>query len=209
MHYDVTAVVRSATIAAFLAVGAAVAAATLYQERISDILSGQDPSFFSRIIAPALTAFKVVAEHPVSGAGLTGWKSIDSVVLQIYAASDKLSTDYYFDNAATALTNFFWLHWVFLGLFWGIVAILAISIFLRTLGAPSLLFCWGIWAVFGQSSGGYVDPRTWIVLFLACTVSVIADRGARAKDAMRLSMPPSAAAYGPLGRWHGWSWGTQ
>jgi len=203
VRYDTAAIMRSTTAAAFLAVGGVFAAATLYQERIADILSGQDPSFFSRIIAPALTAFKVVAEHPVSGAGLTGWEYIETIVQQIYAASDALSTDYYFDNAATALTNFFWLHWIFLGLFWGVVLLLALSFFLRALGAPSLLFCWTVWAVFGQSSGGYVDPRTWIVLILACAASVIADRDARMADAMRLrsfwGRTPAAAPAPPQG----------
>lgn len=194
VHYDTATVIRSTTAAVFLAAGTVLAGAGLYQERIGIILNGQDPSFFSRIVAPALTAFKVVAQHPVTGAGLTGWEYIESIVQQIYSASNALATDYYFDNAAVALTNYFWLHWIFLGLFWGIVTLLALSVFLRTLGAPSLLFCWSVWAVFGQSSGGYVDPQTWTVLLLTCTVSVIAERDARAADAARLRTPMTVAS---------------
>src|SRR3546814_8265224 len=43
---------------------------------------------------------------------------------------------------ADVLTNFFWLHWIYLGLVWGTVIFVALSVWLRQLGAPSLAFCW-------------------------------------------------------------------
>jgi len=189
VRYNATAATGAIVVATVVSTGAVLVGEVLYQERINAIVSGQDISFFSRIIAPLLTAIEVVAEHPVGGAGLTGWEFIESTVQHIYANAPGLTSNYYFGNAAQAITNYFWLHWIFLGLFWGSAVLVALSGFLRTLGAPSLLFCWAIWVVFGQSSGGYVDPRTWIVLLLACAISLIHERESRAADAARI---PSA-----------------
>jgi hypothetical protein len=54
--------------------------------------------------------------------------------------------------------------------------LVALTLFLRSLGTPSILFCWTVWVVFGQAAGGYVTPLAWITLLLACTLSVIHER---------------------------------
>jgi hypothetical protein len=131
---------------------------TLYATRLEAITSGQDPSFFSRVIAPPLVAFEVIAANPAAGAGLTGWEFIEDATRQVYGTAAWLSTDYRFDNAAQAITNYFWLHWIYLGLFWGGVLLLALSLMLQSLAVPSVLFCWLVWAVFGQGAGSYVGP---------------------------------------------------
>lgn len=193
VRYNLMAAAGALVVAVVLSSATILVGESLYQERISSILAGQDPSFFSRIIAPVLTAVSVVGEHPLGGAGLTGWEFIEPTVQQIYASAPSLASGYYFGSAMAAVTNYFWLHWIFLGLFWGSLTLIALSGFLRSLGTPSLLFCWAVWVVFGQSSGGYVDPRTWIVLLLACTVSVIHERDARTADARRI--PQSNRAF--------------
>ncbi|WP_316977189.1 hypothetical protein [Shumkonia mesophila] len=190
VRYNIPAAASAVAVAAVLSAAAVLAGEILYHERISTILSGHDISFFSRIIAPLLTAISVVSDHPLGGAGLTGWEFIEPTVQHIYANAPALASNYKFGSAAESITNYFWLHWIFLGLFWGTLVMIALSGFLRSLGAPSLLFCWAVWVVFGQSSGGYVDPRTWIVLLLACTVSVIYEREARAADAGRIPRSP-------------------
>ncbi|PIW26849.1 MAG: hypothetical protein COW30_12780 [Rhodospirillales bacterium CG15_BIG_FIL_POST_REV_8_21_14_020_66_15] len=157
----------------------AVAAGSIgFSERVEEIFSGRDPSFFSRIVAPPLVAADIVARHPVTGAGLAGWEFIDGAVRQLYATTPLLNQGYVFDSAAHAITNFFWLHWIFLGLLFGALVIVAMTVFLRSLGAPSPMFCWSVWAIFGQAAGGYVDPRTWTVLVLAAVVAVIHEREA-------------------------------
>ncbi len=161
-----------------LIIAAGLFGAELFKERIDSILSGHDLSFFGRMVAPILTAVAVIGEHPLTGAGLAGWEFIDGTVRQIYSSAPGLASEFRFDSAAHALTNYFWLHWIFLGVFWGCAVIAALSWFLHVLGAPSIAFCWGVWIVFGQASGGYVDPRTWIVLFLACAASVLHERPA-------------------------------
>ena len=191
VRYNVAAAAGAIVIAAILSTAAIFVGETLYAERIDSIVRGHDISFFSRIIAPFLTAASVIAEHPLGGAGLTGWEFIEATVQHIYANAPSLASRYYFGSAAKSITNYFWIHWIFLGLFWGIATLIALSGFLRTLGAPSLLFCWAVWVVFGQASGGYVDPRTWIVLLLASAISVIHEREARAADAAQAATSTS------------------
>lgn len=173
---------------AILVVAAIFAGSALYAERIEDIVAGRDISFFARMIAPLLTAIAIVGEHPLTGAGLTGWEFIEPTVQQIYATAPTLSLDYHFSSAAPAITNYFWLHWIFLGLFWGSVLIAALTWFVHALGTPSVLFCWAAWVVFGQGSGGYVDPRTWTVLLLTCAIAVLHEREARQTDSARLAL---------------------
>ena len=190
-HIDWAHVVLGLTLAGIVLSAALVAGSVLLEERLQDITSGRDPSFFSRIIAPPLVAARVIAEHPVAGAGLTGWEYIDATVSQIYASSRWLGLSYSFDSAAHAVTNFFWLHWIFLGLGFGITMLILLTVYLRVLGVPSVLFCWAVWTIFGQAAGGYVDPRTWTVLILAAVIATIHEREATPQrfSAARLTMP--------------------
>ena len=178
---DSIRVVTGFVLTAVLLTATIFVAAIVYQERIATIFNGGDPSFFSRIVAPLLTAQDVISKHPFSGAGLTGWEVIQTTVQQIYATAPGMQ-GFKVDNAAYVVTNYFWLHWIFLGLFWGSIIIGALTWFLNSLGVPSVTFCWVVWVIFGQASGGYVDPKTWTVLLLAATLAVIHDREARWAD---------------------------
>jgi hypothetical protein len=172
---------------AVLVVAALFAGSVLYAERIEDIVAGRDVSFFARVIAPLLTAIVIVGEYPLTGAGLTGWEFIEPTVQQIYTTAPTFSLDYRFGSAAHAITNYFWLHWIYLGLLWGCVLFAALTWLLRALGAPSILFCWAVWAVFGHAAGAYVDPRTWTVFMLTCAVAVLHEREARQAESRRLA----------------------
>jgi len=178
---DSIRVVVGLVLAGVLLTATVFVGAIVYEERITTIINGGDPSFFSRIVAPLLTAHEVISKHPFSGAGITGWEVIQTTVEQIYATAPGMQA-FRVDNAAYVVTNYFWLHWIFLGLFWGSITIAALTWFLNSIGVPSIAFCWVVWLVFGQASGGYVDPRTWTVLLLAATLAVIHDRDARQAD---------------------------
>ena len=39
--------------------------------------------------------------------------------------------------------------------------LVAVSVWLRMLGVPSLIYCWAVWVILGQASGSYVGPKTW------------------------------------------------
>lgn len=183
-------------VSAVLAVAGLIVAMQLFQTRVENILAGYDPSFFARIIAPPIIAFDVIGDHPLTGVGLTGWEYIEGMVQQLYATTRWLAMDTGFESAAHAITNYFWLHWIFLGLLWGIAVLIAMSWYLTRIGVPSVLFCWAVWTVFGQAAGGYVDPRTWTVLALAAAISVVYEREAAA-EASRRPLYPAAQRPAP------------
>lgn len=178
-------------VSAALAVAGAIAATQLFQTRFENIAAGYDPSFFARIIGPPILAFDVIRDHPFTGVGLTGWEYIEGMVQQLYAETKWLAMDTGFESAAHAITNYFWLHWIFLGLFWGVAMLIAMSWYLTRIGVPSVLFCWAVWVVFGQAAGGYVDPRTWSVIALAAAISVVYERE-EAREASRRPLYPAA-----------------
>jgi len=159
------------------------AGSTLYAERLQAILGGSDPSFFYRAIGPALVAFDTIARYPLAGVGITGEDFIGDRVVAIYMTSPGFTPEWFAgEKTAHILTNYFWSHWIYFGLGWGLVLAAVLSYFLKTLGTPSILFCWSVWAIFGQSMGAYVSPRAWTVLFLACALAVVNERqAARAK----------------------------
>jgi hypothetical protein len=89
-------------------------------------------------------------------------------------------------KVADTLTNYFWLHWIYLGLVWGVVCLIAVSIWLRMLGTPSVLYCWSVWIILGQASGSYVGPKTWAVLLIAAAAAIltVGNRQPRASPAV-------------------------
>jgi len=155
---------------------AAVLGSTVFSERLSDISNGNDPSFFYRVIGPALVAFEVMRQHPWAGTGLTGENFIADLVINVFVQSSHFSAGWRINKISEVLTNYFWLHWIYLGVVWGCLILVAFSLWLRALGAPSALFCWSVWFIFGQASGAYVGPKTWMVLLLAAAVSMLHQR---------------------------------
>ncbi len=172
-RYDTGRLLRASSMAVVLVALCAVIATTFYAERIEQITSGSDPSFFYRVIGPALAAYEVVAAHPIAGAGLTGEEFVETQVVNAYVNSPDFSARWTIDRIATSLTNYFWYHWIYLGAVWGLVMLAAVSWLLRVLGARSLTFCWIVWAMLGQASGAYVAPRVWLILFLTCAVTAL------------------------------------
>jgi hypothetical protein len=130
-----------------------------------------------------LVAFDMFQKHPLAGAGLTGEPSIEHEVLTVYMNSAAFDSAWRIPKIGDVLTNYVWLHWIYLGLGWGIVMIVAISFWLRQLGVSSILFCWAVWLILGQASGAYVGPKTWAVLLMAAAASAVHARVAqRAPD---------------------------
>lgn len=153
-------------VVALAIVGLAFAASSLYAERLEVVMSGRDPSFFYRVIGPALVAFEVLSQYPITGAGLTSEEFISDLAINVFVQSPNYSAHWNFSKLSEVLTNYFWLHWIYLGVVFGILVLAALNVWLRSLGVPALAYCWIVWALFGQSSGAYVGPKTWIVIML-------------------------------------------
>lgn len=188
--------------AGILTIVAVIIGINFYSERITEIQQGTDPSFFSRITAPFLVAVEVVRTHPIAGIGLTAEDSINGLVKQVYAQGGNLVSDFEFASAKHALTNYFWTHWIYLGLVWGVVVLVGLTMYLRALKAPSVMFCWSVWAILGQASGAYVSPKTWTVMYLACLVAILHQRSTqRIYWARRTAQREETLSAVPAG-WH-------
>ncbi len=169
-------------------VGAVIIGQSLYAERLRTFTSGRDASTYARIIGPMEVAFDGFKRYPWAGAGLTGEPFIEERAVSIYMRSGTYEPTWHF-RIAEALTNYFWLHWIYLGLVWGTIMLIALTIWLRVLGVPSVLFCWSVWVILGQAAGAYVGPRTWTVLLFAAACAVLATQ-----PATRPSPAPARAA---------------
>lgn len=176
-----------ALIAAFAVLGE-----TVYAARLHEILSGQDASFFLRVIGPALLARNVIATHPIAGAGLTGDPLIAKEVVNVFMQSPDFSPAWRLDNPGDPVANYFWMQWIYLGLVWGAVTVAAMSLWLKVLDVPSVPFCWVVWSILGQASGAYVGPKTWAVLFLAAAGAIVFERA----RAPAMSRPPVSLVIG-------------
>jgi hypothetical protein len=157
---------------AFVVVGQSV-----FAVRLESIRSGDDPSFFYRVQGPALAGLDVIAHYPFAGAGLSGELFIEKEITNVYLRSPFYSGHWQAASATTELVvNYFWLHWIFLGMVGGLIMMFALSLWLQVLGVPSFAFCWMVWAMLGQAAGAYVGPSCWAVLFLAGAAAVFNQR---------------------------------
>jgi hypothetical protein len=150
---------------------------SLFAARLEAIRSGDDPSFFYRVQGPALAGLDVMTRYPFAGGGLSGDPFLENDITNVYLRSPFYSAGWKVVSPATELVvNYFWLHWVFLGLVWGLIMMAALTVWLRVLGVPSFAFCWVVWAILGQAAGAYVGPSCWAVLFLAGAAAMLNQR---------------------------------
>ena len=174
---DATRFLLVACTATLLLGVAAVLAQILFKDRLEAVTSGNDPSFFYRVQGPALAGVEILERYPIAGAGLTGEPFVERLVTNLYIRSRFYSAGWQVVSPSTELLiNYFWLHWIYLGFVWGVIMIAVLTAWLRVLGVPSVAFCWTVWAILGQSSGAYVGPTCWAVLFLAGAAAVLHER---------------------------------
>jgi TRAP-type mannitol/chloroaromatic compound transport system permease small subunit len=180
----VTRFVGAAALSMILVGAAIVIGQSFFAERLNELASGKDASFFYRFTGPMLVAIDVIKRYPWAGAGLTGEPFIADRVLNVYMNSAAFQAAWKITRIGDVLTNYFWLHWIYLGLVWGSATLVAISVWLRKLGVPSVLYCWVVWVILGQASGSYVGPRTWSVLLIAAATSILSAKSARRQLAL-------------------------
>lgn len=180
-------VLGAAVVVFFFVLGSSV-----FSNRVAQMAEGADASTFYRVQGPALVAADVAQKYPFAGVGLTGEGFISDEVLNVYRSSPEFSPSWEFDQTFEVLTNYFWLHWIYFGLVFGLAVFIALSIWIRTLGVPGLWFCWLVWAILGQASGAYVGPKTWAVLFLAAAASILAQRKRESADEGEDTYEPDA-----------------
>jgi len=188
----VTRFIGAAALSLILVGAAIVIGRSFFAERLNELSSGKDASSFYRFTGPMLVAFDVFKHYPWAGAGLTGEPFIADNVMSVYMNAPGFQSAWQIPRIGDVLTNYFWLHWIYLGLVWGVVILVAISVWLRKLGAPSILYCWAVWVILGQASGSYVGPKTWAVLLIGAAASVLSARSERRQLAlMTVSSAPA------------------
>jgi hypothetical protein len=184
-----TRLIGAAAISAVVVLLVIVVGQALFAERLHELQSGKDASFFYRFTGPMLVAFDMFRHHPWAGSGLTGESYIANEVLNVYMNSASFSSAWRIPKIGDVLTNYFWLHWIYLGLIWGVVALVGLSWWLRLLGAGSILYCWAVWSILGQASGSYVGPKTWVVLLIAAACSKMVARAVEHGPIPRVAPP--------------------
>ncbi|MBN9529188.1 MAG: hypothetical protein J0H82_23460 [Alphaproteobacteria bacterium] len=161
-------------LSALLLIAAAIVGSIVFAERLRTIDGGNDPSFFFRVTGPMLVALEIFKVYPWAGAGLTAEPFIADLVMNVFVRSPQFSAGWDFSSGPEILTNYFWLHWIYLGIVMGGAIAAALALWLRQIGVPSALFCFMAWAVLGQASGAYVGPKTWAVLYIAAGAATLA-----------------------------------
>ncbi len=173
---QLTRMIGAAALSSLVVLIAFVLGTTLFAARIAQMQHGDDASFFYRFTGPMLVAFDMFRHHPWAGSGLTGEPYIADQVLTVYMNSGSFSSAWRIPKIGDVLTNYFWLHWIYLGVVWGVALVVGLTWWLRKLGTPSVLFCWIVWVILGQASGSYVGPKTWAVLLIAAAAAILSGR---------------------------------
>jgi hypothetical protein len=171
-----------------------VVASVAFPNRGKNARSGDDPSTFYRVRGPAMAGVDIMTAYPFAGAGLTGEPFIERRVTNLYIRSPYYSARWAVVTPATELLiNYFWLHWIYLGIVMGAFVTAALTAWLLSLGVPSPAFCWIVWAILGQASGAYVGPTCWAVLFLAGAAAIMNQRVEPDAPSMQRTVPQSAS----------------
>jgi hypothetical protein len=187
-----TRIAGAIVISGLVVLVAYVGGQVLFAARLHDLQSGKDASFFYRFTGPMLVAIDMFKHHPWAGSGLTGEPYIADRVLDVFMNSASFQSAWRIPKVADVLTNFFWLHWIYLGAVWGVIVLVALSVWLRMLGTVSLAYCWTVWVVLGQASGSYVGPKTWAVLLIGAATTILVARSTE-RRAPAAAMPAQPA----------------
>ncbi len=194
---NVQRVFRLAVITLLLGILVVGIGMSFYSERLRLLQNHGDASFFFRETGPALVAQYVIEHYTLAGVGLTGEQFIANTVVSVFQRSSAFTSSWAsFYGISDTLVNYFWLHWIYLGLIFGLLTFVGLYIWMRLLNVGTPMFCWAIWAIMGQSLGAYVGPRTWFVFFVAAAGAALHQRGAPAVYAPRgpLEMQPAYVA---------------
>ena len=169
-----------------LVAAAVVFGSIFFAERLNELASGRDASFFYRFTGPMLVAFDMFRNHPWAGAGLTGEPFIANQVHErlheLAIVPGGLAHQPHRRRADQLFLAALDLSRPGLGRAHdrGGVGLAAPA------GVPSVLYCWAVWIILGQASGSYVGPKTWTVMLIAAAASILA---VNAPEQQRTSRP--------------------
>jgi len=146
-------------------VAALVIGETVFSARIDRVAQGNDVSTFKRVLAPLYVTREVLAVYPLTGIGVGG----ESAAVELYNRAYRALGDVFLvmeSHQTRKLFNFFWQHWVYLGLGYGGLAVLSLGGFARSIGLRNSLFMALLVFVFAQFIGAFVSVRAWSYMAL-------------------------------------------
>lgn len=134
-------------------------------------------SVFARLIAPARVAFTTIQEKPLFGTGPGNQDELFEMALDAYSGRAVGFAGSYADatSARALLTNGFWFHWIFFGLFGGLVMLSLYVALLRTLRAK-VYYVLAQTAILWFTIGGYVTIQSWTIAFLFTATTALRER---------------------------------
>lgn len=152
--------------------------------RLSGGVSG-DGSLVVRLIAPPRIAAAVLEESPFMGAGLGGREAILSQMHNVFIELRVLNALHHVNRVEVAIPNAFWEHWIYFGLFGGVLAGYAIVRYFRLLCGGNCLTAAIFLLLLANSLGAYTNPRFWsfaTLVVIATALSREEDPGVKSQD---------------------------
>jgi hypothetical protein len=134
--------------------------------RLEQILEGKDDSVTGRLLAPPLIAYEVLCSSPWFGVGLEAKEPLNEIVLDVFERLGMQTNIVETSKLGGFVTNNFWLNWIYFGLFGGMMMVFWLYKLMKLIGVHHPLYCFVVIAMFMQTMGGYVTPRSWFVCFL-------------------------------------------
>lgn len=145
-----------------------------FSARLDLIIAGRDPSFVIRMTGPMMIAWETIMRYPLFGVGIGGQGAILDIFINVYMPFFKVEWIYEF--LEFAITNVFWLYWVFYGLLGGVLGAIAIKSLIHRLGSGPIFFPLMIILIYTQTTGAYVTPGLWAAVFFVLAATVLNTR---------------------------------
>jgi hypothetical protein len=184
---------------------AAFAAITLYSTAVA-VTGGeglfavvarhaQTGSFFGRTVAPFLTAVRVVMQLPFNGVGVGFEQGALQEILVVWSRAGALARFPWFSDspAKDLITSSFWWHWIFFGLFGGLLFLALTWQYLKQLGVRRVALVLASTGLSWMTIGGYVDPRSWGILYILAACSRIQEQCRQRRFASQAASGEGAA----------------
>ncbi len=125
-------------------------------------------SAFDRLFAPPLITFRVLGASPAFGIGVATQERLADETIPVLLSTRNDATEV-IGNAAritTFVANSFFLHWIYMGLLGGVVALWIYARFLRTLGVMDIAAVAGMTIPMWNTIGGCVTVQCWAMVFI-------------------------------------------
>ncbi|MCJ9701412.1 hypothetical protein [Bradyrhizobium sp. SHOUNA76] len=168
------AVIAAGLVGAFILVGVIIE--SLPRGLAPEFVYGD--SVYGRLIAPRLVTQSILADSPIIGTGLGNQDTLFTATLPVYLSNRLAFTGGYLEasSARSLITNSFFLHWIYLGIVFGLIAAAGYVSLLRSIQIESVSYVVATVSIIWFSIGGYVTVQCWTLFFLFAIAARYRDR---------------------------------